>query len=239
MVNRAQERQGEQDQRERPDGGADDAAQAGPGGPGGGAPSLRLVLASQSPARLKLLRDAGFAPETMVSGVDESAFDAATPHELALTLAHAKARVVAERIGPGALVIGCDSVLDLDGIAYGKPSSAEEAVARWREMRGKSGMLVTGHCLVDTREGAEGGGLFIEAGITLVRFADVSDEEIDAYVATGEPLHVAGAFTLDGLGGSFVDSIAGDPSNVIGLSLPLLRRLLSQAGVQVSRLWAH
>jgi septum formation protein len=220
----------------------------GPGRPerSEGGPALRLVLASQSPARLKLLRDAGFAPEAVVSGVDESAYDAATPHELALTLAHAKARVVAERVGPGALVIGCDSVLDLDGVAYGKPASAEEAVTRWRDMRGKSGMLVTGHCLVDTREqdgesGPSAGGnpVHIDAGITLVRFADVTDEEIDAYVATGEPLHVAGAFTLDGLGGSFVDSIAGDPSNVIGLSLPLLRRLLGDAGVQVQQLWAR
>lgn len=215
-----------------------------------GAPGLRLVLASQSPARLKLLRDAGFAPEAVVSGVDESAYDAATPHELALTLAHAKAQVVAKRIGPGALVIGCDSVLDIDGVAYGKPSSPEEAISRWRDMRGKNGMLLTGHCLVDTRvpdqaAGGAGSGagarssVHIDVGATLVRFADVSDEEIDAYVATGEPMNVAGAFTLDGLGGSFVESIAGDPSNVIGLSLPLLRRLLGEAGVQVTQLWAR
>lgn len=224
-----------------------------------GVPALRLVLASQSPARLKLLREAGFAPEAVVSGVDESAFDANTPHELALTLAHAKAQVVAERVGPGALVIGCDSVLDLDGVAYGKPANAEEAVSRWRDMRGKNGMLLTGHCLIDTREpvaepaegqsaekaaGRDGGAgmrssVHIDVGATLVRFADLSDEEIDAYVATGEPLHVAGAFTLDGLGGSFVESIAGDPSNVIGLSLPLLRRLLAEAGVGVPELWAR
>jgi septum formation protein len=246
MANSAQKQQDEQERREQSADDVVDAAEAAQAEPDSassaaadGTPSLRLVLASQSPARLKLLRDAGFAPEAVVSGVDESAFDAATPHELALTLAHAKAQVVAERVGLGALVIGCDSVLDLDGIAYGKPSSAEEAAARWRDMRGKSGMLVTGHCLVDTRERAAGNAVFIEAGITLVRFSDVSDEEIDAYVATGEPLHVAGAFTLDGLGGSFVDSIAGDPSNVIGLSLPLLRRLLSQAGVPVQRLWAR
>lgn len=233
MVNHAQE---QVDGTGRPE-----RSEDGPQGRADGSPALRLVLASQSPARLKLLREAGFAPEAMVSGVDESAYDAATPHELALTLAHAKARVVAERVGPGALVIGCDSVLDLDGVAYGKPASAEEAVTRWRDMRGKSGMLVTGHCLVDTREqdGSGAGSVHIDAGITLVRFSDVTDEEIDAYVATGEPLHVAGAFTLDGLGGSFVDSIAGDPSNVIGLSLPLLRRLLGDAGVQVQQLWAR
>jgi septum formation protein len=247
MVTQAQEQLDGSRRSERSDGGPQDRPDDGPG--------LRLVLASRSPARLKLLRDAGFAPEAVVSGVDESAFDAATPHELALNLAYAKARVVAERVGPGALVIGCDSVLDLDGVAYGKPAGPEEAVARWREMRGKSGMLVTGHCLVDTRErrseagdpaagagaaaGAGSKSVHIDAGVTLVRFADVTDEEIDAYVATGEPLHVAGAFTLDGLGGSFVDSIAGDPSNVIGLSLPLLRRLLGDAGVTVQQLWAR
>ena len=217
---------------------------------GGTAP--RLVLASQSPARLKLLRDAGFSPEAIVSGVDESAFDAATPYELALILAHAKAEAVAAQVGPGALVIGCDSVLDLGGIAYGKPDGAEDAIARWKGMRGKDGMLLTGHCLIDTRDQAgegDAGGTsggeparrtpHFEVGATLVRFGELSDEEIEAYVATGEPLHVAGAFTLDGLGGSFVESIAGDPSNVIGLSLPLLRRLLAEVGVGVAELWSR
>jgi septum formation protein len=245
-----------------------------------GGSGLRLVLASQSPARLKLLQEAGFAPEAVVSGVDESAFDAATPYELALILAHAKAEAVAKRVGPGALVIGCDSVLDLGGIAYGKPADAQDAISRWHDMRGKDGMLLTGHCLIDTRDvdtrnintgninngdpageagdvvdvvdgengerAADGTGdvnvrrtPHFEVGATLVRFADLSDAEIEAYVATGEPLHVAGAFTLDGLGGSFVDSIAGDPSNVIGLSLPLLRRLLAEVGVEVSDLWVR
>ncbi|HEV2640201.1 MAG TPA: nucleoside triphosphate pyrophosphatase [Actinocrinis sp.] len=247
MDNHAQEQSGSDEQREQPGGGnrarADESAPAaGRAGIAAGGPAPRLVLASQSPARLRLLRDAGFLPETVVSEIDESAYDAATPHELALTLAHAKAQVVAKRVGPGALVIGCDSVLDLDGVAYGKPSGPEQAAERWRQMRGKSGMLVTGHCLIDTREPADGSpaanSVYIDAGVTLVRFSDVSDEEIDAYVATGEPLHVAGAFTLDGLGGSFVDSIAGDPSNVIGLSLPLLRRLLGEAGVRIQDLWA-
>ena len=216
----------------------------------GGAGRPRLVLASQSPARLKLLRDAGFAPEPVVSGVDESAYDAPTPYELAVILAHAKAEAVAKRVGPDALVIGCDSVLDLGGIAYGKPADAADAISRWKDMRGKDGMLLTGHCLIDTREvakdGAEDGDgdgngrrtPHFEVGATLVRFGELSDEEIEAYVATGEPLHVAGAFTLDGLGGSFVESIAGDPSNVIGLSLPLLRRLLAEVGIRVSDLWA-
>ena len=208
-----------------------------------GGAGIRLVLASQSPARLKLLRDAGFAPEAIVSGVDESAYDAPTPYELALILAHAKAEAVAAQVGPGALVIGCDSVLDLGGIAYGKPVDAEDAISRWKGMRGKDGMLLTGHCLIDTREpnGDQNGRRtpHFEVGATLVRFAELSDQEIEAYVATGEPLHVAGAFTLDGLGGSFVESIAGDPSNVIGLSLPLLRRLLAEVGVQVADLWAN
>jgi len=209
-----------------------------------GGAGIRLVLASQSPARLKLLREAGFAPEAIVSGVDESAYDAPTPYELALILAHAKAEAVAAQVGAGALVIGCDSVLDLGGIAYGKPADAEDAISRWKGMRGKDGMLLTGHCLIDTREPAGDSDKdgrrtpHFEVGATLVRFADLSDQEIEAYVATGEPLHVAGAFTLDGLGGSFVESIAGDPSNVIGLSLPLLRRLLAEVGVQVSDLWA-
>ncbi len=233
---------------------------------------MRLVLASQSPARLTLLRNAGFDPEAIVSGVDEDAFDAASPVELALTLARAKARTVAQSIEPGALVIGCDSVLDLDGEALGKPSDAQDAIGRWKAMRGREGILVTGHCLIDTRVrgaepdaeseagadagadddavgsgretrgGAEDGAQWHEltqAAATLVRFADISDAEIEAYVAAGEPLHVAGAFTLDGLGGSFVESIGGDPSNVIGLSLPLLRHMLAELGLSVTDLWAR
>ncbi len=214
---------------------------------------LRLVLASQSPARLTLLRNAGFAPEAIVSGVDEDAFDVTSPAELAFVLAQAKARAVAERVGPGALVIGCDSVLDLDGKALGKPADPEDAIGRWKAMRGREGVLVTGHCLIDTRAqasdadsdsdgGAEAGAGWreiAELAATLVQFADVSDAEIDAYVATGEPLRVAGAFTLDGIGGSFVESIGGDPSNVIGLSLPLLRRMLAELGIGVQELWAN
>jgi septum formation protein len=208
--------------------------------------TLRLVLASQSPARLTLLRHAGFAPEPIVSGVDEDTFEQSDPAGLALMLARAKAHTVAERLrredaqdGAAArrtLVIGCDSVLDIDGVAYGKPADPQDAVDRWKLMRGREGVLVTGHCLIDTD--AERIQEVSDVARTTVRFADVSDAEIQAYVATGEPLSVAGAFTLDGLGGSFVDGIVGDPSNVIGLSLPLLRRLLADLELAVSDLWA-
>ncbi|WP_327177652.1 Maf family nucleotide pyrophosphatase [Streptomyces sp. NBC_01335] len=194
----------------------------------------RLVLASASPARLGLLRQAGFAPEKIVSGVDEDALSAPTPGELALVLAQAKATAVAALPETdGALVVGCDSVLDLDGEALGKPADAEEATARWRAMRGRAGVLRTGHSVIDRASGRTASA----TASTVVRFGDPTDAEIAAYVATGEPLHVAGAFTLDGLSGPFIDSIEGDHSNVIGLSLPLLRRLLGELGVSVTELW--
>ncbi|MEV0124782.1 nucleoside triphosphate pyrophosphatase [Streptomyces sp. NPDC050703] len=195
----------------------------------------RLVLASQSPARLGLLRQAGFAPEVIVSGFDEDKVTAPTPAELALALAEAKASVVAARPeAKGALVIGCDSVLELDGRALGKPADAEEATARWKSMRGRAGVLQTGHCVRDTAAGTYASA----TASTVVRFGEPSDEEIAAYVASGEPLHVAGAFTLDGRSAPFIDGIEGDHGNVIGLSLPLLRRLLGQLGVSVTQLWA-
>ncbi|MFJ8820312.1 nucleoside triphosphate pyrophosphatase [Streptomyces sp. NPDC102467] len=195
----------------------------------------RLILASQSPARLGLLRQAGFAPEVIVSGVDEDAVTAPTPAELALALAEAKASVVAARPeAGGALVIGCDSVLDLDGEALGKPADAEEATARWKAMRGRAGTLQTGHCVYDTESGTYASG----TASTVVRFGEPSDAEVAAYVATGEPLYVAGAFTLDGRSAPFIDGIDGDHGNVIGLSLPLLRRLLAQLGVGITELWA-
>ncbi|WP_320780361.1 nucleoside triphosphate pyrophosphatase [Streptomyces sp. CRN 30] len=195
----------------------------------------RLVLASQSPARLGLLRQAGLAPEVIVSGVDEDAVTAPTPAELALALAEAKASVVAARPETaGALVVGCDSVLDLDGRALGKPADAEEATARWKAMRGRSGTLQTGHCVWDTATGRH----VSATASTVVRFGEPSDAEIAAYVASGEPLHVAGAFTLDGRSAPFIDSIEGDHGNVIGLSLPLLRRLLADLGVGITELWA-
>ncbi|WP_340376552.1 nucleoside triphosphate pyrophosphatase [Streptomyces sp. SS7] len=195
----------------------------------------RLVLASQSPARLNLLRQAGLSPEVVVSGVDEDAVTAPTPAELALALAEAKASVVAARPDTkGALVIGCDSVLDLDGEALGKPADATEATARWKAMRGRAGTLQTGHCVYDTASGQYASA----TASTVVRFGEPSDAEIAAYVASGEPLHVAGAFTLDGRSAPFIDGIDGDHGNVIGISLPLIRRLLGRLGVGITELWA-
>lgn len=195
----------------------------------------RLVLASQSPARLALLRQAGLAPEVIVSGVDEDALTAATPGELARALAEAKATAVAARPeAAGALVVGCDSVLELDGRALGKPADAEDATARWKSMRGRSGVLQTGHCVIDT---AAGGRQVSATASTTVRFGEPTDAEIAAYVESGEPLFVAGAFTLDGRSAPFIDGIDGDPGNVIGLSLPLLRRLLAGLDVAITELW--
>ncbi|MEU1212690.1 nucleoside triphosphate pyrophosphatase [Streptomyces sp. NPDC005790] len=194
----------------------------------------RLVLASASPARLGLLRQAGFAPEVIVSGVDEDALTAPTPGELALVLAEAKAGVVAALPeAAGALVIGCDSVLELDGEALGKPADSEEATARWKSMRGRSGILRTGHSVIDTATGRTASA----TASTVVRFGEPTDAEVAAYVASGEPLHVAGAFTLDGRSAPFVESIEGSHGNVIGLSLPLLRRLLGELDMSVTDLW--
>ena len=194
-----------------------------------------LVLASASPARLATLRSAGIDPQVIVSGVDESRLDGLPPAELALQLAELKCAAVATRDDlPGeALVLGCDSVLELDGAALGKPASAADAVERWRAMRGRSGVLHTGHCL---REAASGRVAAATASTT-VHFADVSDAEIAAYVATGEPLWVAGAFTIDGLGGAFVTGIEGDHHNVVGVSLPLLRDLVAELGHEWTGLW--
>lgn len=196
----------------------------------------RLVLASASPARLATLRRSGVDPVVLVSGVDESVLDGLPPGELALGLARLKCAAVAGRDDlPGdVLVLGCDSVLELDGRALGKPDGASDAAARWRDMRGRTGVLRTGHCLRDTRTGEEAA----ETASTVVHFADVSDEEIAAYIATGEPLHVAGAFTLDGFGGAFVSGIEGDPHNVVGVSLPLLRELTGRLGHPWTSLWA-
>jgi septum formation protein len=192
-----------------------------------------IVLASASPARLAVLRAAGLEPKVMVSGVDETAFSADTPAELAGLLAQAKAAAVASGRLDG-LVIGCDSLLDLDGRALGKPVSVADAVAYWRELSGRTGTLVTGHCVINAATGEQAAGV----AATRVRFGTPSEPEIAAYVASGEPLAVAGAFTLDGRGGWFVDGIDGDHGNVLGVSLPLLRRLLGRLGFGVTELWA-
>jgi septum formation protein len=194
-----------------------------------------FVLASASPARLATLRAAGVAPTVVVSGVDESRMTGLEPAELALQLAELKAAAVASRgdLPTGALVLGCDSVLELDGAALGKPVDPADAVRRWRSMRGRSGVLHTGHSLHDTASDH----VAAATASTTVHFADLTDDEIEAYVATGEPLHVAGGFTVDGLGGAFVTGVEGDPHNVVGLSLPLLRDLLAELGHSWTELW--
>ena len=195
---------------------------------------MRLVLASASPARLAVLRAAGLDPQVIVSGVDEDEFSAATTAELTQTLASAKASAAAASLRDG-IVIGCDSMLDLDGTGYGKPADSVEAVARWHEMSGRSGTLYTGHCVIDVASGKR----LTAAAATTVRFGTPTEDEISAYVGTGEPLGMAGAFTIEGLGGWFVESIDGDHNNVIGISLPLLRRLLGDLGVSIPDLWTQ
>jgi septum formation protein len=195
-------------------------------------PIPRLILASASPARLKTLRGAGLDPEVKVSGVDESKVEITGPADYTLKLAQMKAVAVAahER---GALVIGCDSVLALDGEILGKPTSEADAIERWQRMRGRSGVLHTGHCVIDTHREVWLG----RSAATQVRFAHVTDEEIEAYVATGEPSAVAGAFTLDGLGGAFVSGVTGDPHNVVGISLPLVRLMFDELGFVWTDFW--
>ncbi|MCW2845566.1 MAG: maf protein [Nocardioides sp.] len=197
----------------------------------------RLVLASASPARLATLRSAGVEPVVIVSGVDESQLEGLPPAELALQLAELKCVAVAARddLPQGALVLGCDSVLELDGKALGRPADADEAVRRWRSMRGRSAVLRTGHCLRDSTNDR----VAAATASTTVHFADVDDDEIAAYVATGEPLDVAGAFSVDGLGGAFVTGIEGDHHNVVGVSLPLLRELTAELGHSWTDLWAR
>jgi septum formation protein len=192
----------------------------------------RLVLGSASPARLNLLRQAGLAPEVVVSGVDESAVTAPNPTALALELARLKAQAVAATV-TDALVIGCDSLLEFEGSSYGKPADAAEAVERWQRMAGRTGTLLTGHCVIDTATGKE----VSDVAATVVRFGTPDPEELAAYIASGEPLNVAGGFTLDGRCAPFIDGIDGDPGTVIGLSLPLLRRLLGELGVRITDLW--
>ncbi|MBO0844752.1 MAG: septum formation inhibitor Maf [Nocardioides sp.] len=195
----------------------------------------RLVLASASPARLTTLRAAGVEPSVVVSGVDEDEVTGLPPAAVALRLAELKCAAVARQASDDSLVLGCDSVLELDGRPLGKPADAQEAVERWREMRGRIAVLHTGHCVHDATTGRQATGI----GSTVVHFANITDDEITAYVNSGEPLQVAGAFTIDGLGGAFVTRIEGDHHNVVGLSLPLLRELLAELGHSWTDLWAR
>ena len=189
---------------------------------------LEIILASASPSRLRLLTSAGITPTIIVSGVDEedSAYSQLSPRELVVALAIVKAHTVKEKVNYPALIIGCDSTFEFEGESLGKPGTAENAIARAKKLSGKSGVLHTGHCFIDTDKGIE----VSDVVSTRVHFATMSDEEIEGYVATGEPLNVAGGFTLDGLSAPFIAGIEGDPSNVIGLSLPLLRIAINSLG---------
>jgi septum formation protein len=191
-----------------------------------------LVLASGSPARLRLLRDAGFDPEVAVSGVDEDDVEAEGTAQLVRILAERKAGAVAGQPG-NKVVVGCDSVLEFDGRSHGKPASVDQAREWLRAMRGRSGTLFTGHCVIDEAAGRQASGV---AGTT-VRFGVTTDAELEAYLATGEAMAVAGAFTLDGRSAPFIEGVDGDPGNVIGLSLPLLRSLLSELDIPITSLW--
>ncbi len=203
---------------------------------------MRLVLASTSPARLATLRAAGVEPLTISPGVDEDAVVAAAGHlepaEMVELLARAKAEAVAESHGStiDGLILGGDSAFVIDGIIHGKPHLSEVARERWLRQRGRTGVLYSGHWLIDNRGGQNNAavGVVTHAEVT---FADVTDAEIDAYIATGEPLHVAGAFTIDSLGGPFIESIIGDPHTVVGLSLPALRNLVRSFGIEWTELW--
>jgi septum formation protein len=205
----------------------------------------RIVLGSASPGRLRVLRQAGIDPLVRVSGVDEDAViagldPAAGPGDVVCALARAKARRVAGDLeaawAADCVVIGCDSMLHFHGALVGKPGSADAARNQWQSMGGRSGELFTGHCVLRLSDGLTTHEEVESAGTT-VHFSIPADDDLRAYLAGGEPLQVAGAFTLDGLGGWFVDRIEGDPSNVIGLSLPLTRRLLAAVGLSIANLW--
>ena len=195
----------------------------------------RLVLASASPARLTLLRQAGLTPEVVVSQVDESSVRAARVGEMVALLAAAKAKAVAEQ-ETDALVVGADSLLEFRGQALGKPTDTHDARDRWQRMSGKSGVLHTGQALFDVQDG-QVVSRDVAVVSTVVHFANPTPQEIEAYLATGEPLAVAGAFTLDGLGAPFVRRVDGDPAAVVGLSLTTLRTQLAKRGLAITDLW--
>ncbi|HEX7210672.1 MAG TPA: Maf family protein [Propionibacteriaceae bacterium] len=198
----------------------------------------RLILASASEARLRTLRNAGLHPEVVVSGVDEALEAAGGVAELTARLAQLKAEAVDARIDHGStptLVIGCDSMLEFNGVGYGKPGTPPEAVRRWQEICGRAATLHTGHHVILHRGTAVATRTAVAS--TLVHFAEITDAEIEAYVASTEPLNVAGGFTIDGLGGPFITRIEGDHHNVVGMSLPLLRTMLNELGIWWPSLW--
>jgi septum formation protein len=188
----------------------------------------RIVLASQSSSRRRLLEDAGLKPTIIVSNVDEETefFNAMTPEDMVIALAISKAHTVREMIDYPAIIIGCDSTFDVDGVSFGKPGTPEVAVQRAKKISGRTGLLHTGHCIIDTERGIE----IADRVTTKVTFTEMSDEEIDDYVASEEPLHVAGGFTLDGFGSPFIPVIEGDYTNVVGISMPFLRSAMKQLG---------
>ncbi|MEH2056482.1 MAG: nucleoside triphosphate pyrophosphatase [Nostoc sp.] len=191
-----------------------------------------FVLASASPARRRLLQTVGIEPIVRPSDFDESQIELSDPAELVKTLADYKAKTVAPQF-ESALIMGCDSVLSMNGEIYGKPADTSEAIARWQIMQGNFGDLYTGHTLIDLQENRT----LVKSQVTRVYFAQMSDKAIEAYVATGEPLKCAGAFAIEGFGSLFVEKIAGCHSNVIGLSLPLLRQMLGELGYDVTDFW--
>ena len=189
---------------------------------------VQVILASSSTSRLRLLESAGITPKVLVSGVDEEAseFDLLSPAELVIALAIIKAHTVKESAPENSLIIGCDSTFEFNGKSLGKPGNRENAIARCKELSGKSGYLHTGHCLIDLKQGIE----LSERSTAKVQFAQMTEAEIIDYVDSGEPLYVAGGFTLDGLSAPFITTIEGDPSGIIGLSLPLLRKMIISLG---------
>jgi septum formation protein len=188
----------------------------------------RIVLASQSTSRRRLLEDAGLKPIIIVSNVDEETdfFNAMSPKDMVIALAVSKAHTVREMIDYPAIIIGCDSTFDVDGVSFGKPGSPEIAIARAKKISGRTGLLHTGHCVIDTEKGIE----IADRVTTKVTFSEMTDEEIADYVASEEPLHVAGGFTLDGFGSPFIPVIEGDYTNVVGISMPFLRKAMQQLG---------
>ena len=189
---------------------------------------VQVILASSSTSRLRLLESAGITPKVLISGVDEEAteFDLLSPSELVIALAILKAHTVKENAPDNSLIIGCDSTFEFNGKSLGKPGNRENAIARCKELSGNSGYLHTGHCLIDLKQGIE----LSERSTAKVQFAQMTEAEIIDYVDSGEPLNVAGGFTLDGLSAPFITDIEGDPSGIIGLSLPLLRKMIISLG---------